>query len=178
MPASTPRMRPRFEVDVGRPATAALAAIQEIVESGPCAFRLNLADDFGDLRVPKEEEHFFSPMLMLSVRDGAPNILACRFTPPPNIWTGFMASYALIIFLGIAGAVFGVSQWMLDRPAWWLLAAPVSLALVAFIYGAAFIGQGLGAEQMYRLRHLVDEAVAMARTGSAADDDACRPPTV
>ena len=31
-----------------------------------------------------------------------------------------------------------------------------AVALIAFIYGAAFIGQGLGAEDMYELRSFVD----------------------
>ncbi len=40
-----------------------------------------------------------------------------------------------------------------------MLAAPVSLALIAFVYGAAFIGQGLSVDQMYALRAFVERVV-------------------
>jgi hypothetical protein len=42
-------------------------------------------------------------------------------------------------------------------------AAPVSLALIAFIYGAAFIGQGLSNEEMYELRAFVENTAREVR---------------
>jgi len=56
-----------------------------------------------------------------------------------------------------------VSQSTLGMPAWGFLGVPVALALAAFTYGAAFIGQGLGAEEMYVLRSFVDEALRRVR---------------
>jgi hypothetical protein len=35
---------------------------------------------------------------------------------------------------------------------------PTAVALFGFVYGATLIGQGLGAEQMYTMRSLVDHA--------------------
>jgi hypothetical protein len=40
-----------------------------------------------------------------------------------------------------------------------MLAAPVSLALIGFVYGAAFIGQGLTVDDMYAMRAFVDTLV-------------------
>jgi len=37
--------------------------------------------------------------------------------------------------------------------------APVSLALIAFIYDAAFIGQGLSNDEMFELRAFVERTV-------------------
>jgi hypothetical protein len=48
---------------------------------------------------------------------------------------------------------------MLGGPIWMMWAAPASLALIGFIYGAAFIGQGLSNEEMYELRSFVEAAV-------------------
>ena len=49
---------------------------------------------------------------------------------------------------------------------------PIVLLLAGFTYGAAFIGQGLGAEDMYALRtfveHVADEVDADARAGAVA----------
>jgi hypothetical protein len=38
-----------------------------------------------------------------------------------------------------------------------------SAVLAAFVYGATFIGQGLGAEEMYRLRAYLDGCLDEAR---------------
>jgi len=37
--------------------------------------------------------------------------------------------------------------------------APLSILVIAFVYGAALIGQGLTSDEMYILRNVVDRAV-------------------
>jgi hypothetical protein len=49
-------------------------------------------------------------------------------------------------------------QYTLGQPPWSLWVAPVAAALFGFVYGATLIGQGLGAEQMYMMRSLIDRA--------------------
>ena len=44
---------------------------------------------------------------------------------------------------------------------------PGAAVIGGFVYGAAFIGQGLGAEQMYELRAVVDR---VAEQGTRASD--------
>ncbi len=48
------------------------------------------------------------------------------------------------------------AQLLLDEPPWAFVGVPIALALGAFTYGAGFVGQGLGAEDMYVLRRLVE----------------------
>jgi hypothetical protein len=43
-----------------------------------------------------------------------------------------------------------------------------SAALAAFVYGAAFIGQGLGAEEMCRLHGYLDDCLEAAQASHAA----------
>ncbi|MCP4502012.1 MAG: hypothetical protein GY822_18800 [Deltaproteobacteria bacterium] len=101
---------------------------------------------------------FFSPTLLISanaVYADADNLpadvsdhaaigtqLHCRFSPPANVWTGFMALYALLSFAAIGGAMYGISQWMVQSTPWALLIFPIALVLIGFVYGATFIGQG------------------------------------
>ncbi len=70
-----------------------------------------------------------------------------------------MALFFFIGMLGLTGLVWGLAQLTLGGPIWGIWAAPVSIALIAFIYGAAFIGQGLSGGEMYQLRAFVEEAL-------------------
>lgn len=51
-------------------------------------------------------------------------------------------------------------QHTIGQAPWSLLIVPAAAALFGFVYGATLIGQGLGAEQMYLMRSLVDRACA------------------
>jgi hypothetical protein len=97
--------------------------------------------------------------------------LCGRFSPHPNVWTGFLTLYATLFMGGVFGLIFGFSQWSLSMTPWGLVGVPVALALAAFTYGAAFIGQGLGAEEMYTIRSFVDDAMRNVREPELASLD-------
>ena len=155
----SPRMRPTFEMEVLHDEETVFAAIHAAAERMDNVVEVQWAGPFADLRVRRADQHFFSPMLHLEFREEEPHIMHGRFSPHPDVWTAFMAIYGLLGIVGIAGAMYGISQWMIGQTPWALLATPIALALIAFVYGAAFIGQGLGAEQMYLLHSVVDHGV-------------------
>jgi hypothetical protein len=59
-------------------------------------------------------------------------------------------------------------QWTLEQSPWAFLIVPASAATLGFVYGATLIGQGLGAEQMYTMRSLVDRACVDALNAPVA----------
>lgn len=110
-----------------------------------------------------KSERFFTPVLHLDLaQEEGRRVLVGRFGPLPQVWILFMGIYFLLGIAGTAGLMYGASQWMLGREPWALLGAPVAVALAAFTYGAAFIGQGLSAEQMYELRCWVERSLENA----------------
>ena len=163
-----PRMRPTFVLPHADP-SAVLGALPPLLEAHPrltgTLFRRHAV-----LGVREEARHFWSPQLHLEVRlpdaddEDAPPApqLHGRFSPHPHVWTMFMALYGVLGALGLAGLIAGLSQWTLGDAPWALIAIPVALALGGFVYGATFIGQGLGAEEMYALRSLLDRAIERA----------------
>lgn len=156
-------MRPRFEIDDPPDADALWSALSaSLAEAGsPCVgqvFRRHAL-----LLIPEDGQHFWSPQLALELRDEEPPLLVGRFAPDAHVWTMFMAIYGLLSMGALAGLVYGLSQSMLGGPPWALLALPAAALAAAFVYGATFIGQGLGGEQMYVLRTFVDHAVERAR---------------
>jgi hypothetical protein len=40
-----------------------------------------------------------------------------------------------------------------------MIITPICLALIAFVYGAVFIGQGLSSDQMFNLRSFIEHTV-------------------
>jgi hypothetical protein len=110
--------------------------------------------------MPSERRSLLSPFLNLELTDGPEGpLLVGRFSPAPNVWTGFMAIYVFLALTGLAGLIFGWAQTTVDEFAWGFIVFPVSLGLMVFVYGAAVIGQGLTADEMYELRAFVDRVV-------------------
>jgi hypothetical protein len=165
-------MRPTFEVPVkGDEATVLSWLKAELKKSGgPCLGIV--VGPTAELRICQEDSHFWSPALSIKVvsrEEDGERVLRGRFGPHPHVWTMFMAIYGILAMIGLGGLMYGISQWALGWTPWALALAPASIALMAFTYGAVFIGQGLGAEQMYILRSVVDHAL---EAGAAAGESA------
>ena len=123
------------------------------------------------LRIRGDDRHVWSPALHLHPHphdDGSVGILG-RFSPSSPVWTAFVAIYLLLLSIAIACGCYAWAQYLVNEEPWALVGVPICVALAAFTYGAAFIGQGLGAEDMYELRSFVDH-VADASPLSATTD--------
>ena len=159
--APRPRMRPTFEIPMTSDGTRTMQRIKDRLESGTKKVRGQVLGDHGYVQTPPEEQTLLSPHLSLSLipRDGKV-VLHGRFGPRPNVWTGFMALYGILGMVALGGLMFGWAQTTVDEYAWGFWLAPTGLGLIAFVYGAAFIGQGLTTDEMYLLRNFVDHMVA------------------
>ncbi|HEY6881189.1 MAG TPA: hypothetical protein VI299_24350 [Polyangiales bacterium] len=176
MPEQAPkRLRacPRFEIPLSTAEGERLLA--ELARSlrGPNpVVRGRMLPKHAELTTCARRTHVWSPRLMLYVEsadDGSESVRG-RFCPHPNVWTGFLAIYAVLGMGAMFAAMFGISQYMLDQTPWSLWGVPAALALIGFTYGAGFIGQGLGAEEMYVLRSFVDQALRNARAHDTASN--------
>jgi hypothetical protein len=153
-------MRPRFDIPVGERGPLVFERLREKLEASNGELHGHVRRDFAFVRFPEKDRSLLSPHLELELREGAAGtVLHGRFSPRPNVWGGFMALFVLIGTLGLIGFSWGVAQLLLDGPIWMMWSAPASLALIAFIYGAAFIGQGLSTEEMFELRAFVERTV-------------------
>jgi len=116
--------------------------------------------------------HFWSPQLTADIetreesadektdeKAGASTHIRVRFGPHPHVWTFYMAVHAVGALSTIGAAVFGLSQYLAGGSPWALWALPAAPILAALVWALAFVGQGLGAEQMYSLRRFLEEAL-------------------
>jgi len=154
------RLRPEFEITLRGPGEALLANMRDRLDAPDCALTGQVRKGHAFLGIPDGRRGLLSPHLNLECVDGDDcKVVRGRFSPSPNVWTGFMALFFFIGMLGLAGLIYGLAQMTVDGPLWPMLAAPAAIALNAFIYGAAFIGQGLTSHEMFELRAFVEFAV-------------------
>lgn len=155
-----PRHRPRFEQAVALPADRVSRMLAHGLQTSDCPCVGMVRSRHAWIHIRDDERHFWSPTLDLTleeVPDGT--LLRGRFAPHPNIWTFFMFVYAALTVTSCIAAMLGLSQAMLGQPPVGLAAALAGVALIGFVYGAAFIGQGLGSEQMAQIRLFLDRCV-------------------
>ncbi len=153
-------MRPVFRLPVPGAGRQVFDRLAEKLDQEDTKFVGQVMVPNAYLRHADKHSRLLSPHLNLQLRDDGKGMrLHGRFSPRPNVWTGFMALFFLIGMLGLTGLVYGLAQMTLGGSPWAIWAAPASIALIGFIYGAAFIGQGLSGGEMYELRAFVEAAV-------------------
>lgn len=153
MGSSLPRPRPRFELTSSLTAEEILMKVDACLQEDPKVVGAVFSPDRIEVTIG-EGQHIWSPQLAVVINptDEGKSHLCCRFGPHPHIWTLYVALYALFIILAIASASFGVAQLSADKTPYALFLAPASLVLAGLVYGGAYVGQGLGTDQMYQLR--------------------------
>ena len=170
-----PRLKPRFTIPLSNPehADKVMARLEKLLASERCPAMGQVLREHAYVALPREERSLLSPYLNLSVRkeDGGQLILFGRFSPHPHVWTGFMATYAAIGFVGFSCLVYGWAHTLNGDPGPIMWGFPISLALIAFVWGAGIIGQGLTADQMYVLRRVVDMAAGICENPLLDDED-------
>jgi hypothetical protein len=91
--------------------------------------------------------------------EGDGSILRARFGPHPHVWTLYVMLYSTSLAIFIGCVMFGISQWMVGSRPWGLYLSPAALILSGLVYGASYVGQGLGSLQMQELRSFVEKAL-------------------
>lgn len=156
-----PRMRPTFEIPMKVDGTRTMARIKARLERGSTRVSGQVVGSHAFIQVPAARQTLLSPHLDLQlIRRGERVVLHGRFGPRPNVWTGFMAVYGILAMGGLGGLVLGWAQASVKEYPWGFWLAPAAAALIAFVYGAAVIGQGLTQDEMYVLRNFIDHMVA------------------
>ena len=151
------RLRPRFSVELPVPADEATLRLREGLEALEGDGSSMAAGRYADLLIDRSERKVWSPRLTVRVEDAVDgSTLRGRFSPRPDVWTGFMFVYFLVVFLILFGATLGYVQQVSDETAWGYWAVPLGLLVLAGIHVAGYMGQRLAANQMRELRGRLD----------------------
>lgn len=169
---SHPRVRPVFEVMLGVGPEQFYAALREDLARDGVKCRGQVFAKGALLRMKDGEKRVWSPALHVQVEErervgggsgsggigsgGGGWVLKCRFSPSSPVWTAFIAVYLGLACAAIGAASYGGAQMILGVTPWAFWGVPVAIVVAGFVHGAAFLGQGLGAEDMYEMRRFVE----------------------
>lgn len=148
------RLRPRFQYVIPCPPTQALSSFQLRLKQPDCPYTGRIIQERHIiLRMTPEERHYWSPVLSVDAHPHPEGtLLSGYYGPHPNVWSLFIALYAAISFGTLIGLMYGISEWMIQKPPLALLALPVGFFLSLCVYGIAMIGQRFAQAQMLQLR--------------------------
>ncbi|MFN3198795.1 MAG: hypothetical protein ACE366_10350 [Bradymonadia bacterium] len=147
-------LRPAFELTVSLEQEEAIERIRRWSSDPACACGIMTTASQVDVLVPEARRHVWSPWLSMKAVPHASGgtRLYGRFAPHPNIWTLFMSAYALMAFVAIMGACWGLAQITLGQSAWAFWGVPGACLGAGGLYYGSRVGQRLGHGQMDELR--------------------------
>ena len=153
---SIPRIAPVFTFDVKGPADEVCKRLRTLMNQETGAYEGSVAGNHITLTIREGERHFWSPWLHIELTElDKMTHIRGRFTPHPNIWTGFAFCYFSLIVIAAFALIWGTSQWMLDQRPTALWVGLACAVLVVVLWCVAQFGQKLAHEQMHMIRDTV-----------------------
>ena len=112
------------------------------------------------IKIHPNEQHLWSPQLHLSFEQEEGEVrIRGLYGPNPTLWALFFFGYVAIglgtLFIGMWGLV----RWSLGIDSMVLWIVPGLWLIGLFLYFASQGGQKMGAQQMYDIHHLFEEAI-------------------
>ena len=153
------RSRPRFRRNLPiAPETLLLAFKNRLTKS--TSVTGSVATHHVSVRIPKTDEHFWSPQLGLEIEsDENGSLIRGLYGPKPAIWTLFIFCYATFGIGTLAMLFWGLSQWQIDQYPWALWFVPGGILTVGGIYLLTQFGQKIGFQQLEVLHKFFTETI-------------------
>ncbi len=118
----------------------------------------------GELRIRKDERHFWSPCLSLQLEtEGTGSDLHGQIGPHPSLWVGFAFVYITAMSAACFGLIFGLVQWSLDMAPWALWVVPAAVLICVILLGVSRTGQKLADAQMVMMNRFLLECLTDGR---------------
>jgi hypothetical protein len=154
------KLRPQFELTTHRASAEVLEHVSRHLGVRGCPLCGLVTPERIELHVPPARQHLWSPELRVEVQPTTEGSrLVGTYGPHPHVWTLYVGIYAGIVFAAFVASVFAFAQWTMGDDAFALYALPVLGMLAVLAHTVAYVGQGLGAEQMDELRAFLERVL-------------------
>ena len=154
-------LRPRFKLNLDRTNESALMAFENTKKKQK-GFIVSRIDDHVFIKIPKSEQHFWSPQLHLEIMEIEKEKCTVfgLFGPNPTVWTMFMFFHFIVAGLFIGFGIWAYSNWSLENDFAIQLFIALMMIVVWFaLYFGGRIGKATGKEQMYLLNDFMNETL-------------------
>lgn len=154
-----PPMRPVFRSELDVPARAVADAIEAELSTPPNRVVGSVAGNVVELYPTRAERHLFSPRLSVVLYPRHQTLVVGRYGPNPDIWTFFVALYALCFFAAFGGAMGGFAQWAARSPQTAWIGVPIGVVGAMLIYAAALVGRHAARDQVLLLAEFFERCL-------------------
>lgn len=155
-------LRPRFSIELNADFDSVLQLFAEAFEDEKTTLKGNIVDGHIFIKVPDNEDHFWSPQLHLEVLENLENTSTLKglFGPKPQVWTLFMFIHFLL-FTGFLGfLVMLYSRISLNGNLFFPICM---LVVIPFVWGLLYfigkIGKETGKNQMKLLHDFMLQVI-------------------
>lgn len=160
---TTVEIRPRFQRSIAEPVDVVIERFRLALDQSDGHIKGSILDHHIVLRIPIEEQHYWSPQLSLTIEEeGEGCLIRGLYGPRPSVWLMFVFLYSSLGAISLFIAITGFSQLSLGMAAPALWALPVAGGIAALLYLFAKTGERLGKGEMHRLRNFMDAALVEA----------------
>ena len=157
------KMQPTFTLEMPLSKTDSIARFREAIDAAGLENHADSAGTCIDFKIDPAEQRFWSPHLSVQISDtDTGSQLFGRFSPRPEVWTMFMAIYAVVTIAIFAALIYGYVQWFLGESPWALAIVPAGVLIIGGLHLASLIGQSLSSDQMDLLRERLDRVILIA----------------
>ena len=153
------RLRPRFDIVLPATPDEAMERMREALKSEDCGVLGHKYTLQYELRVPRNERHFWSPFLnlLIETHDDKTHLMG-RFGPDASVWTMFLATYTVLALSGGVGLIVASSQWSIQQSPTGLIATGAAIILSGLVYLGGKFGESLAMSHIHRLLRFVEQA--------------------
>ncbi|MDQ8201826.1 hypothetical protein [Pelagicoccus sp. SDUM812003] len=155
------KLRPSFRQELDLGSDEAQNRIVRHVQRDHSNFEIKSFPGFVCLRIPKEDRHFWTPRLNVSLEQTESGGTQVRgtFGPNANVWALYLYGYLIVGIVGMFSGMFGACQLFVGLSAWGLWVFSGSLVIALALYLASRIGQRIAMPQSKLLERIYVEAV-------------------
>ena len=151
-------LRPRFKIELKKNNQEILSVFEEAKKTQK-DFIVSRVDDHVFIKIPKSDQHFWSPQLHLEIMEVDKNSsrLFGLFGPNPTVWTMFMFFHFIVAGLFIGFGIWAYTNWALETDfTIQLFIAILMIVLWVALYFGGRLGKATGRDQMVLLHNFMN----------------------
>lgn len=154
------RIRPKIRVESDLAPEKIIEAIKEHLSKPDVACEGKILPGFATIYPLKEEQHYWSPQLTLTIeKTESGSLIRGLYGPKPSVWTMFMFFYSFIGFITMIAIMISLSYWSLGVESLIVWSVPVLVLVFLSLYLVAYLGQKFGHKQMAHIHKFLEDCL-------------------